>query len=138
MVSDFGIVPFPKYSEDQKEYGVMVEAGTRTMTVPANIANPDLSGAVLETLHFLSMRDVMPAYYEVTLKQKVSRDSVSSQMLDIIMDSICYDLGMTMFNDNIKDGIFTTLFKGNLRKYASVVNSKLKAIDAAISAAKGE
>ncbi|MBQ9717239.1 MAG: extracellular solute-binding protein [Clostridia bacterium] len=138
MVSDFGIVPFPKYTEDQKEYGVMVEAGTRTMTVPANIANPDLSGAVLETLHFLSMRDVMPAYYEVTLKQKVSRDSVSSQMLDIIMDSICYDLGMTMFNDNIKDGIFTTLFKGNLRKYASVVNSKLKAIDAAIAAAKGE
>ena len=138
MVSDFGIVPFPKYSEEQQEYGVMVEAGTRTMTVPANVANPDLSGAVLETLHFLSHRDVMPAYYEVTLKQKVSRDSVSSQMLDIIMDSICYDLGMTMFNDNIKDGIFTTLFKSNLRKYASAVNSRLKAIDAAIAAAKGE
>ncbi|MBO4932119.1 MAG: extracellular solute-binding protein [Clostridia bacterium] len=138
MVSDFGIVPFPKYSEDQKEYGVMVEAGSRTMTVPANVAKPDLSGAVLETLHFLSYRDVMPAYYEVTLKQKVSRDSVSSQMLDIIMDSICYDLGMTMFNDNIKDGIFTMLFKANLRKYSSAVNGKMKAIEAAIAAAKGE
>lgn len=138
MVSDFGIIPFPKYDESQQEYGVMVEAGTRTMTVPANVANPDLSGAVLETLHFLSHRDVMPAYYEVTLKQKVSRDSVSSQMLDIIMDSICYDLGMTMFNDNIKDGIFTTLFKSNLRKYSSAVNSRMKAIEAAIAAAKGE
>lgn len=138
MVSDFGIVPFPKYTEDQQEYGVMVEAGTRTMTVPSSVKNPELCGAVLETLHFLSYRDVMPAYYEVTLKQKVSRDSVSSQMLDIIMDSICYDLGMTMFNDNIKDGIFTTLFKANLRKYTSAVNGKMKVIEAAIQKAKGE
>ena len=59
-------------------------------------------------------------------------------MLDIIMDSICYDLGMTMFNDNIKDGIFTMLFKANLRKYSSAVNGKMKAIEAAIAAAKGE
>ena len=138
MVSDFGIVPFPKYTEDQKEYGVLVEAGSRTMTVPANVANPDLSGAVLETLHFLSHRDVMPAYYEVTLKQKVSRDSVSSQMLDIIMDSICYDLGMTMFCEAVKDGIFTQLFASNLRKYSSAVKGKTKVIEAAIASAKGE
>ena len=138
MVSDFGIVPFPKYTEEQEGYGVMVEAGSRTMTVPANIANPDLSGAVLETLHFLSHRDVMPAYYEVTLKQKVSRDSVSAQMLDIIMDSICYDLGMTMFCEAVKDGIFTQLFASNLRKYASAVKGKTKVIEAAIAAAKGE
>ena len=138
MVSDFGIVPFPKYTEDQQEYGVMVEAGSRTMTVPANIANPDLSGAVLETLHFLSHRDVMPAYYEVTLKQKVSRDSLSAQMFDIIRDSICYDLGMTMFCEAVKDGIFRDQFQNNLRKYASAVKSKSKVIEAAIAAAKGE
>lgn len=138
MVSDFGIVPFPKYTEEQEEYGVLVEAGSRTMTVPANVAKPELSGAVLETLHFLSHRDVMPAYYEVTLKQKVSRDSVSSQMLDIIMDSICYDLGMTMFCESVKDGIFTQLFAANLRKYSSAVKGKTKVIEAAIAAAKGE
>lgn len=138
MVSDFGIVPFPKYTEDQQEYGVMVEAGSRTMTVPANVANPDLSGAVLETLHFLSHRDVMPAYYEVTLKQKVSRDSLSAQMFDIIRDSICYDLGMTMFCEAVKDGIFRDLFQKNLRKYASAVKGKTKVIEAAIAAAKGE
>jgi hypothetical protein len=80
----------------------------------------------------------MPAYYEVTLKQKVSRDSVSAQMLDIIMDSICYDLGMTMFCEAVKDGIFTQLFASNLRKYASAVKGKTKVIEAAIAAAKGE
>ncbi len=138
MVSDFGIVPFPKYTAEQESYGVMVEAGTRTMTVPVTIQNPKLSGAVLETLHYLSWRDVMPAYYEVTLKQKVSRDNVSAQMLDIIMDSICYDLGMTMFNDNVKDGIFSGLFRNNKREYVSTATGKIKAIEAAIAAARGE
>ncbi len=138
MVSDFGIVPFPKYTAEQEEYGVMVEAGTRTMTVPTTAKNPKLCGAVLETLHYLSWRDVMPAYYEVTLKQKVSRDNVSAQMLDIIMDSICYDLGMTMFNDNVKDGIFSTLFRNNKREYVSTATGKIAAIESAIAAARGE
>ena len=138
MVSDFGIVPFPKYTADQEQYGVMVEAGTRAMVVPTTAKDPKLCGAVLETLHWLSWRDVMPAYYEVTLKQKVSRDSISAQMLDIIMDSICYDLGMTMFNDNVKDGIFTELFKGNKREYVSTATKKIPAIEAAIADARGE
>lgn len=138
MESDFGIVPFPKYTLEQQEYGVLVEAGTRTMTLPTTASDPELSGAVLETLHFLSYLDVMPAYYEVTLKQKVSRDSVSAQMLDIIMDSICYDLGMTMFCDHIKDPIFSNLFKANKRTYVSTATGKLAAIESAIKTARGE
>ena len=78
----------------------------------------------------------MPAYYEVTLKEKVSRDSVSSQMLDLIMDSIYYDLGMTMFNDYIKDPIFTTLFNANRDAYVSTVNKRMKAIESAIADAQ--
>jgi len=137
MEDDFGIIPFPKYTTEQKEYGVQLTAGTRTMVVPTTAAKPELSGAVLETLHFLSYKDVMPAYYEVTLKQKVSRDSVSAQMLDLIMDSIYYDLGMTMFCDYIKDPIFTNLFKSNKNTYVSTVNSKLSAIESALADAKG-
>ncbi|MBQ2725252.1 MAG: extracellular solute-binding protein [Clostridia bacterium] len=138
MDADFGIIPFPKYDENQQEYGAMVEAGTRTMTVPANVKNYELCGAVLETLHFLSLQEVMPAYYEVTLKGKVSRDEESAMMLDIIMDSIFFDLGMTMFNDTVKDGIFSPQFKNNQRQYASAVAGKMQAIEAAIAAAKGE
>ena len=138
MESDFGIIPFPKYTAEQESYGVLVEAGTRTMTMPVSAGDPELSGAVLETLHYLSWKDVMPAYYEVTLKQKVSRDSVSAQMLDLIMDSLCYDLGMTMFCDHIKDPIFSNLFKTNARTYVSTATGKLAAIEASIAAARGE
>ncbi len=138
MVSDFGIIPFPKYTADQEKYGVLVEAGTRAMTVPVTAKNPDLCGAVLETLHWLSWRDVMPAYYEVTLKQKVSRDNVSSQMLDLIMDSVCYDLGMTMFCEQVKDGIFTNLFGSNNVNYVSKVTSNMKVLQKTIDKALGQ
>ncbi|MBR5679361.1 MAG: hypothetical protein IKX19_01800, partial [Clostridia bacterium] len=137
MVSDFGIIPFPKYTADQERYGVLVEAGTRAMTVPVTAKNPDLCGAVLETLHWLSWRDVMPAYYEVTLKQKVSRDNVSAQMLDLIMDSIYYDLGMTMFCEQVKDGIFTGLFGSNNTNYVSKVTSSMKVLQKTIDKALG-
>ncbi len=137
MVSDFGIIPFPKLTEDQDRYGVLVEAGTRAMTVPVTVKDPELSGSVLETLHWLSWRDVMPAYYEVTLKQKVSRDNVSAQMLDLIMDSIYYDLGMTMFCEQVKDGIFTSLFGANNVNYVSKVTGSMKVLQKTIDKALG-
>ena len=138
MEADFGVVPFPKYTDDQEEYGAMVEAGTRAITVPATVKNPDLVGAVLETMNFLSYRDIIPVYYEVVMKQKVSRDSESAKMLDLILDSICYDLGATMFNDQIKDGIFRNLFRDNKREYASQVTTQIPKIEQAITAAGGK
>lgn len=137
MESDFGVVPFPKYDGEQQQYGTMVEAGTRLITIPTTAKNPDLSGAVLETLNFLSYRDVMPAYYEVTLKQKVSRDDISARMLDLIIDSIYYDLGATVFNDNIKDGIFKPLFSGNKRNFVSYATKLTPSIEKAIAKAQG-
>lgn len=138
MESNFGIIPFPKFDAEQTDYYAMVEAGSRIMTVPVTNKNTEMTGAVLETLNFLTYRDVIPAYYEVTLKQKVSRDNVSSKMLDLIMDSIHYDLGATMLNDNVKDGIFTTLFKNNRRQYASYSTKMKPAIEKALADVRGE
>ena len=59
-------------------------------------------------------------------------------MLDLILDSICYDLGATMFNDQIKDGIFRNLFRDNKREYASQVTTQIPKIEQAITAAGGK
>jgi len=137
MVADFGIVPYPKYNEDQDGYGSLLEAGTRTVVIPCTAKDPAMSGAVLETLNFLSYRDVLPAYYEVVMKTKVSRDDVAAQMLDITMESVFYDLGMTVFNDMVKDGIFKSLFAANNLNYVSRVKGQIKPIEAAVKKASG-
>lgn len=137
MASDFGIIPFPKFDEAQERYGSVAEAGSRITTVPAVVKDTELVGAVLEMMHYLSYRDVIPAYYETTLKQKVSRDSVSAQMLDLILENVYYDLGATMFNDAIKDGILSPYLMGSRTDYASRVEKKLPAIEKAITDAGG-
>lgn len=137
MASDFGIIPFPKFDEAQERYGSVAEAGSRITTVPAVVKDTELVGAVLEMMHYLSYRDVIPAYYETTLKQKVSRDSVSAQMLDLILENIYYDLGATMFNDAIKDGILSPYLMGSRTDYASRVEKKLPEIEKAITDAGG-
>ncbi len=137
MASDFGIIPFPKYDESQESYGSVAEAGSRITTVPAVVKDAEMVGAVLEMMHYLSYRDVMPAYYETTLKQKVSRDSVSAQMLDLILDNVYYDLGATMFNEAIKDGILWQYLIGSRTDYASRVEAKMQSIEKAITDAGG-
>ena len=61
MESNFGIIPFPKFDAEQTDYYAMVEAGSRIMTVPVTNKNTEMTGAVLETLNFLTYRDVIPA-----------------------------------------------------------------------------
>ena len=49
--------------------------------------------AFLEAMSAESFRTVTPAYFETALKSKYSRDSETSQMLDIIVDGIYLDIG---------------------------------------------
>jgi len=118
----------------------MIEAGGRVTVVPVTAKKLDAIGAVLEALNFYSWRDVVPAYYEVALKQKYSRDEISSQMFDLVLDSIYYDLGMTMLCETVKDGIYVPLFRNNERTLASKIETQLPkvndVIDKAMNAGK--
>ena len=47
---------------------------------------------MLEELAFQGYNDLLPAYYNVVLKEKYVRDDVSAQMIDIIRDSCSTDI----------------------------------------------
>jgi len=95
MESDFGIIPYPKLDEMQEEYMTLVHNGTTMFTVPVTITNEkvEIIGAVLEEMAFEAYKNVTPAYFEVALKEKYSRDNTSSQMLDMIQQSLYTDFG---------------------------------------------
>ncbi|MCL1794793.1 MAG: hypothetical protein FWG34_13100 [Oscillospiraceae bacterium] len=93
METDFGILPFPKYDEIQKDYLSLVNSIICPgLAIPAT-ADQDISGAVLEAMAYESRYTLLPAYYDVMLKTKVSRDSDSEEMLTIIFGNTTYDLG---------------------------------------------
>ncbi|MCI8387261.1 MAG: carbohydrate ABC transporter substrate-binding protein [Clostridiales bacterium] len=101
MKEDFGIIPAPKYDEALDKYYTNVDSGTNLFIVPITVADTDCISAVLEALCAEGYREVIPAYYEVALQKKYSRDDLSVQMLNIIKDGRVFDIGYYYCGGNL-------------------------------------
>ncbi|MBQ8641134.1 MAG: extracellular solute-binding protein [Clostridia bacterium] len=95
MTADFGIIPMPKYYEDDDSYHspMNIYPGI-IMCVPRNAANTDYIGTVIDLLAAESNKTVMPSFYDMVLDTKLTRDEMSAAMLDIIFETRVYDLGL--------------------------------------------
>ncbi len=95
MKADFGIIPYPKYSEDQESYYTAVNPYPATMLVIPNvIEDPERTVDVLQLLACESYYEVIDPFYNLVLDTKLVRDDQAAGMLDIIFDSRMYDIGM--------------------------------------------
>jgi len=95
METDFGILPYPKLNESQKDYYTNVhDHGNTFLCIPQTAADLNMSGIILEALAAESMHSVKPAYYDVTLTGKFFRDDESKEMLDILFSTRSYDIGL--------------------------------------------
>ena len=105
---DIGILPYPKYDEAQEDYVSLDWGGL--MCIPTTIGNPDLTGAALEVLAYESANEVLPAYYDVLLEGKLARDTDTVAMLDILFDTIAYEVGGNYFGfeAGLSDLFYTT------------------------------
>jgi len=92
MVTDFGVVPMPKFDERQENYYSHIDNGAYVVGIPQN-ADLEFSGLITEALAYESGSTLMPAFYDVTLTSKQLRDDESEGMLDIIFANRSYDIG---------------------------------------------
>lgn len=95
---DYGMLPFPKYNEEQKSYRVFYGANSSNMfAVPKLASDPSRTGVIIEALSAEGYKQLIPVYYEIALKAKYLRDEDSNKMLDLITNartisfSYCYD-----------------------------------------------
>ena len=129
MEDDFGIVPNPKWDSDQKDYCHRASNGG-VIAVPSNVRDPEMAGAVLEYGSWLSHYTVLPAYYEVTVKQKRTRDEEAIKMLDIIHDSIVYDFGDMYDPINMAFYVWNSYEAGSFPRVIGTMTKKIqKSID---------
>lgn len=92
--TDFGILPFPKYDSNQKDYGHAVSGfHCAFVCVPTLAASPRV-GAILEELAYQGKKLLTPAYYDQTLIGQYTRDEESAAMLDLIFATRVYDVGI--------------------------------------------
>lgn len=93
MKDDFGFLPYPKWDEAQEEYHTLVDGSHQALAVPTTVVNTDMVGAVTEVLNAESWKTVIPAYYDVALKVKATRDNESVEMIDMVANSRKFDFG---------------------------------------------
>lgn len=124
MEIDFGILPVPKYDEAQKNYFDIVSCGSSsTVGVPTTAADLERTGIIIEALSAESYYTLTPAYYDISLKTKLSRDNESSEMLDIIFANRVFDLA-NVYNWGgiltVVDGLTTGRIPGFQSKLDSI------------------
>jgi hypothetical protein len=93
METDFGILPFPMYDSSQGSYHSVVRNAMSLIGIPVTASSPDDCGLIMEALAAESYKTVIPAYYEVSLKVKQTRDEESGEMLDIIRSNLWMNFG---------------------------------------------
>jgi hypothetical protein len=94
MEAAFGIVPIPKYDEDQKDYYSHLIYPAPVLVIPASNPNPDFAGAVTDAMAYVSNAEVTPVYFDVSVSQKKLRNEDSIEMLQIIKNSGSFEIGM--------------------------------------------
>ncbi len=104
MKSEYTVIPWPMYDENQDGYRTVSHNNYSTFCVPVTLTGEKLEmvGAVTELLAETSYRNVTPLYKEIILKYRYSSDETNMEMLDIVFDSIVFDFGIT-YSYSIED-----------------------------------
>ena len=128
MTDEIGFLPYPKWDEAQKEYHTLVDGSHQALAVPTTVGDPDMVGAVTEVLNAESWKTVVPAYYDVALKVKATRDLESVEMIDLVVNSRKFDFGYIYDGWSGPSFILSGLVQGKNSDFESTYASKEKAI----------
>ncbi len=95
MDADFGIVPHPKWSEDE-DYSTFIHWYIgQSFSVPMSAPDLTKTAIMMEEMSYLGTDMILPVYYSRVLEGKYARDEASYEMItEYIMPKRMYDVGM--------------------------------------------
>lgn len=122
--TDFGVIPAPKRSAEQEQYWSNYSYYNFTVyLVPTTCADPEMIGDIMDAMANLSMYSLTPAYYDQTLIGKSTRDEESEPMIELILNTRNFDLGIIFDTGSIRSTICSFTSPDNI---ASTLASKEK------------
>ena len=104
---DFGILPFPKYDENQESYRVFCGAGL--IGVPSNIQDPERTAVIAEAMAYHSYTLLRPAFFDIVLENKAVRDENSYRILQMMQENKIFDFGFNFDTTGIGYGMVTNV-----------------------------
>ena len=128
MQDEYGIIPMPKYDENQEKYYTFLHDQFTSIGIPSVHSNDEekvqMLGAVLEALALENYKSVVPTYYEVALKGRYLEDSESWRMLDMIYENVKVDAGV-LYTKNL--GSIHQTPRNMIEAGRNTVSSQIKA-----------
>lgn len=128
---NFGLLPSPKWDENQEEYVQYVDAWCISpIVVPINTTNPDRTGFMIQAMAEASDKFLTSPYYDLVLTGKALRDDESAEMLDIVVNNFVME-NTDMYSWS---GVMDTVRKGmaNGDELSSIIASNKAALESAI------
>lgn len=89
----YGILPYPKYDEDQQKYITQVDGSHAMLSIPVTVSDVERSGIITEALCAKTHEIVVPTYIETVIKAKLSDAKDDAEMAQLIIDSREFDYG---------------------------------------------
>lgn len=128
---DFGILPYPKWTEDAP-YLNRSSNMTAMTYIPVTNPNLELTGAVLEEMAYQAYLYLTPAYFDTVLTVKSTRDVESEKMLPIIKDNarFLYDGYCPNINHMVYGNNYASQYAANLSKYETQLEEMRELLEA--------
>ena len=128
---DYGLLPIPKFDESQSDYRTVVGYGF-LFCIPVVCDTPNESAAVIDAMTYYTYKDVMPLFYNERISQKALRDDDSVEMLALISETRCLDIGRLYGWSSTLYEIIDNATEKQKRTVASDLASNLDKIEASI------
>ena len=142
MEDNFGIIPYPKFDTAQKSYHTQIGTSTSALFVPITVKDSVLTSKVAEAMSYYGWMNVVPAYYDVALKEKYTRDEDVTEMLEIIRSSAQMNFTfaystmfdplpniMTEFPNKSANKSIASTYESNRQKWEATLDTILETVD---------
>ena len=133
---DYGILPLPKYDEQQTRY-YTVNNATGCFTIFTTCDDLEFSSIMLNAWNYYSYQIIYPQYKESFYKYNIAGESEDSSMIDLIFESMtpefahAYSVSFSSAAGKIfglilnKDSGYTSLYKTNQELWQSQLDTIL-------------
>ena len=122
-----GILPMPKYNEEQENYANGMWTFSTLLTIPSHLSaeRGKVVSAVLEVMTAESYKQVTPVFYSKYVQGFYSSEEADARMYDIAIETCQYTFEQ-VFTRELPDSL-TKIFKGLNKDIQQVIDSNVDA-----------
>ena len=139
MNTEFGLLPVPKYDENQENYVTNMYWGTHFLSIPVTCTDVERAAIVMDTLNYEANEHVLPVYYE-RVCYKGLKDDDSIDMLKILRETRYLNWGLAYgWLDSCEPSVhsslvsgssnFSALFKSSQRVVQTLIDKTMNSLE---------